>query len=78
MVIYNTTLGCLQLLSGGSWNCLNNNSANVPRLTYEQIQALPNPRTGDLAYDLTVNSCGLILAAICVPLTSARTMLPPE
>ena len=28
---------------------------NYPRLSYDALIALPNPQTGDLAYDLTFN-----------------------
>ncbi|GAB3173587.1 hypothetical protein GCM10027291_30170 [Telluribacter humicola] len=56
MVIYNTTLNCLQLFTSGNWICL---AKSEPALTYplrlstEEIEALPSPKRGDLAYDLT-------------------------
>ncbi|HEV7347167.1 SBBP repeat-containing protein [Telluribacter sp.] len=56
MVIYNTTLNCLQLYSASTWTCLaKTESAGTypPRLTIEAIEALPSPQRGDLAYDLT-------------------------
>ncbi|HEV7351294.1 SBBP repeat-containing protein [Telluribacter sp.] len=50
MVIFNTSLNCLQLFSASGWICL---GAATPRLPYNEIVALPSPQPGDQAYDLT-------------------------
>ncbi|TDB59143.1 NHL repeat-containing protein [Arundinibacter roseus] len=54
MVIFNTTLNCLQVYKSTGWECLSSALNNFPpRLTYDEIIALPFPKEGDLAYDKT-------------------------
>ena len=58
MVVFNTTLNCLELYSAGSWTCLAKTRSAAtypPRLTTQEIEAIPAPQRGDLVYDLTVS-----------------------
>jgi hypothetical protein len=51
LLVFDRTENQLFIFSNGAWNAIA--SPNYPRLTTEAIDDLPNPKVGDIAYDLT-------------------------